>query len=414
MSDFEATSSQQITGYRSRVLVVAHDTLYPANHGYRIDVARRLERLMDLGCEVGLICLSRERDVSQARPAGDHRLAFYRCFGVDSYVNPWLAQFQQPATPWPTTARTLKAAVLKDLLKQISEFAPDTLLLEGLYSVGFAQQVIAALSNNPPLIYRSHNIEFQYMRGQLLAASNFKSRLNLALSVKGLAAMERRTLAAARLVLDISWDDSRYWLKSFGSKVLCLPPLPRPAMALPVRPVRWDVAYCGNLNAPNNVEAVTWFVNQVWPEIVERHGGGMRLVLAGSRPIAAVEALARPGSGVEIFANPESMDEIYAQVGVLINPALRGSGVNIKTIDMISAGKPMVLSPAAVAGLPPEITGKLTVASNREEWVAAFSKDFLAGASIGTQVLSAYSSLCDESYRRIFAAEAGAGPVSAV
>lgn len=413
MSDLDFTSSQQKAVSRSRVLVVAHDTLSPANHGYRIDVVRRLERLLDLGCEVGLICLSRERGTSSARPAGFDRLAFYQCFGVESYVNPWWAQLQQPATPWPTTARTLRPGVLKTLLKQISEFAPDTLLLEGLYSVDLAKRVVAALSKKPSLIYRSHNIEFQYMRGQLAAASDLRSRINLALSVKGLEAMERRTLAAAKLVLDISWEDSRYWLKRFGSKVLCLPPLPRPPLALPVRPVGWDVAYCGNLNAPNNVEAVTWFVNEIWPEVVQRHGREMRLVLAGSRPTAAVESLVRPGNGVEIVANPESMDEVYAQARVLINPALRGSGVNIKTIDMMSVGKPMVLSPAAVAGLPPAITEKLVVARNRQEWIAAFSNDFFAGASVGANMFSAYSSLCDESYLRVFAAETDAQPVSA-
>lgn len=394
-------------GTRSRVLVVAHDKLFPSNHGYRIDVARRLQRLLDLGCEVGLICLSRERGTSKAQLAGVDRLALYQCFGVESYINPWLAQLRQPAMPWPTTARTLRRDLLNSLLKQIGEFAPDALLLEGLYSINFAQQVLAVLPNNPPLIYRSHNIEYKYMRGQLAAASDVKSRVNLALSVKGLEALERRAMAAAKLVLDISWEDSRYWIQSFGSKVVCLPPLARPAMKLPVRPTRWDVAYCGNLNAPNNVEAVTWFVNEVWPQLVQRQGREMRLVLAGSNPTAAIESLPRAGNGIEIVANPESMDEVYAQASVLINPALRGSGVNIKTIDMMSAGKPMVLSAAAVAGLPPAITEGLRVARDKQEWIAAFSKDIFIDTSMDSKVISMYSTLCDEYYQRIFAAGAG-------
>lgn len=398
---------------RSRVLVVAHDSLFPANHGYRIDVARRMQRLLDLGCEVGLICLSRQSETSMVPPADADRLSFCRCFGVESYTNPWLAQLQHIATPWPITARVLKTDVLESLLKQVAEFAPDKLLLEGLYSIELAQGIIASLPGDLPLIYRSHNIEYQYMRGQLKAASGLRSRVNLALSVKGLEEMERRTLAAAELVLDISWEDSRYWSKFYGDKVLCLPPLPRAAVALPGRSTCWDVAYCGNLNAPNNVEAIAWFVNDVWPQIQLRHGCEMRLVLAGSNPTAEVESLVRAANGVEIVANPDSMDDIYAQVKVLINPALRGSGVNIKTIDMISVGKPMVLSSAAVAGLPPAITKELRVAKSKQEWIAAFDEELFAAASVDTKILAAYSSLCDEAYKSIFSTGAGEPAVSA-
>jgi glycosyltransferase involved in cell wall biosynthesis len=106
----------------------------------------------------------------------------------------------------------------------------------------------------------------------------------------------------------------------------------------------------GNLGYFVNVDAVTWWLRDVWPHL--RHvRPDVRIVVAGDRPSRALRrAVARAGSGVRLVETPRDMRSVIAQATLSLAPMRCGSGVPIKVLEAWAVGVPVLASSWAVAG----------------------------------------------------------------
>ena len=74
---------------------------------------------------------------------------------------------------------------------------------------------------------------------------------------------------------------------------------------------------------------------------------------------------------VELFADVPDLTPYLNRTSVALNPVVSGSGVNIKLIDYLDAGLPLVSTSLATAGLPLEAGGDLEVHDDPQEFAAA-------------------------------------------
>jgi len=110
------------------------------------------------------------------------------------------------------------------------------------------------------------------------------------------------------------------------------------------------LALTGNLGYFVNVDAVTWWLREVWPALHQVRPD-VRVVVAGDRPAAAVRrAVARAGAGVQLSESPRDLRSTIAQATLSLAPLRCGSGVPIKILEAWAAGTPVVASPWAAAG----------------------------------------------------------------
>lgn len=108
------------------------------------------------------------------------------------------------------------------------------------------------------------------------------------------------------------------------------------------------LAMTGNLGYFVNVDAITWWLDEVWPAL-RRVRPDIRVVVAGERPAAAVrKAVAR--AGVRLIEAPRDMRSVIAQATLSLAPMRCGSGVPIKVLEAWAVGVPVVATPWAVAG----------------------------------------------------------------
>jgi glycosyltransferase involved in cell wall biosynthesis len=108
------------------------------------------------------------------------------------------------------------------------------------------------------------------------------------------------------------------------------------------------LAVTGNLGYFVNVDAVTWWLREVWPAVRQARPDA-RVVVAGDRPTAAVRrAVTR--AGVRLIESPRDMRSVIAQATLSLAPMRCGSGVPIKVLEAWSVGTPVVATPWAVAG----------------------------------------------------------------
>jgi glycosyltransferase involved in cell wall biosynthesis len=135
----------------------------------------------------------------------------------------------------------------------------------------------------------------------------------------------------------------------------------------------------GNLGYFVNVDAVTWWLRDVWPQL-RRVRPDVRLVIAGDRPATrlrrAVEA-----SGARLVESPRDLRSVIAQATLALAPMRCGAGVPIKVLEAWAVGVPVLASSWAVAGT----SGRqgedfILVGQHPVEWVTAVT-DLLGNPS---------------------------------
>lgn len=108
------------------------------------------------------------------------------------------------------------------------------------------------------------------------------------------------------------------------------------------------LAVTGNLGYFVNVDAITWWLDEIWPAL-RRVRPDLRVVVAGERPGAALRrAIER--AGVRLIESPRDMRSVISQATLSIAPMRCGSGVPIKVLEAWAVGVPVVATPWAVAG----------------------------------------------------------------
>lgn len=338
-----------------RILVIANDTPLPANSGGRVDVWRRLQALKRGGAHLafqGWIDAGRGTHPdptmqTQLRTVCDEVTLTPITRSPREIVQrllrlPWMPS--HVASRWVTVDQP-------QLLERAQRFAPDVILLDGLYGGACAMWLSRQLG--VPMAYRSHNIEHVYMQHQMARAASAKQRAGLLANVIGLQRFERRVVKTAGVVFDISQDDQAWWQQQGCDHIEWLPTVVDEAYAQalsePTEP-RFDAIYFGNLRTPNNVEAARWLVEAVLP-LVKRPE--LRVLLAGSDPCDEVKALVQRDPRIELIANPPDMAQLVRQGRVLLNPVRAGSGVNLKSVEMLFTRAALVSTRVGVQGIPP-------------------------------------------------------------
>jgi glycosyltransferase involved in cell wall biosynthesis len=109
------------------------------------------------------------------------------------------------------------------------------------------------------------------------------------------------------------------------------------------------VLFTGTLSYAPNAEGILWFARECWPRI--RAGRpDARLAIVGREPPPAVARLARE-QGIEVTGWVESLERQLAAAQVSVAPLRSGGGTKLKVLEALGAGRPLVATPVAAAGI---------------------------------------------------------------
>jgi glycosyltransferase involved in cell wall biosynthesis len=232
-----------------------------------------------------------------------------------------------------------------------------------------------------PMIVRSHDIEHLHYRYLMKTAKGHR-KIARFLSQNHLESYEKNILRESLAFYDISSNDLEFWRSQGFTNGDFLPPLieffeqeankdqPHIVNDGLTKP-NYDVVFLGNLVTENNVAGVAWFLQDVLP-ILKQKLPNIKVLIAGSNPTVQIKNLcSKYKDSVDLISNPPSALKIYQSGKVMINPVLVGSGVSIKSIDMLAIGKPIVSLPKGLLGLPKEVKKYFHVAQDAASFASA-------------------------------------------
>lgn len=362
-----------------KITIIAHEMPYPPIHGAPVDIWRRVKAFSELGAKVQLVSWVQEQP-KQEQLVEIHKYVQQSCFilykrSPAALLNRMVDLYSYPKE---VASRILKGKDLKLLLSKVSFFNPDIIFLDGIHGGEIAKTLSHQLSR--PLVTRKHNIEYLYQQ-RLYQVTHGVKKLKKRLSLTNVESYEKSILNHSTRFYDISPDDLSFWHNQGFTHGKHLPPLmdvnslqsSHSQTAVTENNPMYDVVFLGNLNSANNVAGIQWFLTQVMP-LLQAKQPDIKVLIAGSNPLRSIQQLCEDTPGVDLKINPPSAAEIYRSGRVLINPSPTGSGVSIKSLEMLTYQKPIVSTPQGLSGLPEQVYPYFQIATELDTFAAAIIK----------------------------------------
>ena len=97
-----------------------------------------------------------------------------------------------------------------------------------------------------------------------------------------------------------------------------------------------NLIFIGSLEWYSNIEGIKWFIQKVYPLIKEN----ITLTIIGRTP--TTDILNLKNDHINIFSNVVSIEPYILNANIFIAPILSGGGINIKILEALSYGIPIV------------------------------------------------------------------------
>jgi glycosyltransferase involved in cell wall biosynthesis len=367
LSDSVSRGSGPEEGRAPRCTVLLPGVPYPATHGGEVDRWNRLVSLRRAGLAVQAVIWTSDGLIP---PESLRALSDLGCSVVAVPRKRRPIRFLLGHPPGRLDSFRPTRHEWSSLRDQVLAFKPDLLLAESLEPSLPAQELVALAGAR--LVYRSQNVEHLYWQFQGRLARGF-GKLPFLLAIPGLQRAEMDLREKADLVLDISEEDRNWWIsRGHTHNSTVVPPiwLGDGDDDVETPELEFEVSFTGNLYTPNNVDGVVWFCEAILPRARTLIGRELRVVFAGSKPSDRLVRVAM-AVGAKCIANPVSLGPIRASSGVLINPVRYSSGVNVKMLEMLASGRPIVSTSAGARGLPRALRETIIVCDDPEAFAGA-------------------------------------------
>ncbi len=129
------------------------------------------------------------------------------------------------------------------------------------------------------------------------------------------------------------------------------------------------LVFTGTMDFRPNVDAVSWFVNEVWPRILAQKPNA-QFFIVGRRPTPAVANL-KNSPGIHVTGTVLDPRPYVRQSALYIVPMRMGGGVRFKVLEAMAMGKAIVTTPMGADGIDLTTGQEAVVADTAQDFAGA-------------------------------------------
>ena len=253
----------------------------------------------------------------------------------------------------------------KKLAAVLSEETFDIVQLEGVFLTPYVPTI--RKHSNAKIVLRAHNVEHLIWKRMAKSCKNPIKRQYLKHLALALRAYEIDHINDYDSIVCITNDDARFFTaEGCRRKMTAIPFSITPEPLGNVAVEENSLFHLGSMDWMPNIESIDWFLEKVWPA-VHREVPQARFYIAGRKmPRRYID---NPIEGVSAVGEvPDAMYFIGSkQINVV--PLLSGSGIRVKIIEAMSAGKTVITTTIGAQGINCENGKHLLIADTPDEFV---------------------------------------------
>jgi glycosyltransferase involved in cell wall biosynthesis len=247
--------------------------------------------------------------------------------------------------------------------------------IEGI-EMAFAMEQLRRVSPRSKILFDDHNAEYMLQERSLAADRAVPRRWPAAayswIQASRLKRYERYVCNSADHVVAVSEEDRRLLQQlSLESPVSVIPNSIDVQDYAPATGQRidYDLVFVGKMDYRPNVDAVLWFANEIWPDIL-RSRPESTLAIVGQKPHVRLSSLAEQ-QGVTITGRVEKVQPYLQRSRIFIMPFRVGGGTRLKLIEAMASGLPIVSTTIGAEGFEVESGQQLILADEPSEFAQA-------------------------------------------
>lgn len=284
--------------------------------------------------------------------------------------------------PWPLPVVNYTAPEMEETVRRIaSDKQFDIIHLDSIHMVRYAA-MLEGMGSKASVVYDWHNIESEAMQRYGETVGSLSHRAYAMITARKLRSLERRILQEAEGHVVCSKREREQLLdavptarvQTIENGVDCTYFAPSPD-ALEREPGSSPhFVYVGSMDYFPNIDAVTSFVQQVWPQVRKQLPDAM-LSIVGARPVPVVQALGEI-PGIAVTGTVPDVRPYYHAATASIVPLRTGGGTRLKILESMAAGVPVVSSSLGAEGLDvlPEANILIAEPSDADRWASLLAE----------------------------------------
>jgi glycosyltransferase involved in cell wall biosynthesis len=339
---------------KRRILIVVPYPIHPPNHGGGVRLHNLIRRLTT-DFEIYLLIYSQQGEDPEQRAALEKivkRVDFHH----------WVPRHRPDLLNLtPPNAQLFQSDRANAKIRDIVELASIDVVQLEYAELG---QLAAAIPEGVPVIVTEHDIAFRQHRRRhdLRFGDRFPESKNYGCGRGDLLRLfryELKIVARADQVHTMSAEDGRY-LSRF------LPGIPKRTWVVPngvdtsyyddseASEQRSGVLYVGNYQNLPNVDALEYFVEDIWP-LVRLRDREARLSVVGANVDDRVRRF-DGRDGITVVGAVPSLRPYYHSHRLIVAPIRAGSGTRLKILEAFAAGIPVISTSLGAEGI--EVTNE--------------------------------------------------------
>jgi len=274
-----------------------------------------------------------------------------------------------------TTTWLRSASARARISKEIAENCYEAVHFDTIGLAGYRD-----LIGGTPAVLTHHNVESHMMMRRADNSSNPLARAYFRIEGRRLERIERSIAPAYAIHVTCSELDTERLHAIIG---------PARIVTIPngvdcdyfdggrsiVRPN--SLVFVGTMNWYPNVDAMNFFLREVWPRLKDRVPDAT-FDIAGSNPPDELVKLAQAAPGVTIHGYVPDVRPLIDAAAVFVCPIRDGGGTKLKMLDAFAMRKCVVAHPIACEGIDATDGTHVVLASAPEEFVDRISRMFQA------------------------------------
>ncbi|MCO6460232.1 MAG: glycosyltransferase [Saprospiraceae bacterium] len=258
------------------------------------------------------------------------------------------------------------------LIKLLKEEKFDIIHLETLYLTQFID--IIRMYSDALIVLRSHNVEFEIWERLTDNQTSFFKKIYLEYLTKKLKRFELKMLKEIDLLLAITQRD----LKTFRSYGYL-----KAAKVIPIGLDTSDylaedksvfdhpsISFIGSLDWIPNMEGLEWFLNDIWPRLLENHPKLTFHVAGRNMPSSYLE---RKIKNVYFHGEVDDAKAFINSHPITVVPLLSGSGMRVKILEGMFLGRIVITTALGLEGIDAHHKNQVLIAETTDEFVSAIN-----------------------------------------
>lgn len=347
---------------------------YPPRDGATIAMYNLSESLITAGASVKALAFNTKKSFVPEKKidAGYKKVVNLETVFLDATVNPLDATLNFFRK---NESYNIKRFYSKDfentLIRILKANKFDVVQLEGLFMSPYVD--VIRKHSKAKIVMRAHNVEFVIWKRLADAATNPVKKKYLSFLTKRLRNYEKKMLNKYDAVVPLTNEDAAL-LKEEGCTlpVFLLPiGIETKKFGKPVFDAAFNMFHLGSMDWMPNIEAVDWFLKNVWEQL-KKDLPEIKLHLAGSSMPESIKKQA--DKNLMVYDRIDDAKKFMEDKPVMIVPLLSGGGMRVKIIEGLAAGKIIISTKIGAEGISYKHGKNILIADSPSEFISEIKK----------------------------------------